>query len=790
MAGPSDRKDQRVPLAARVQIKTEGLEKFIQKFSGDISRGGMFIKTPTPLPIGKEIHLSVVVPGGTHLIEAKAKVTWVRTTTNERGEPPGMGIQFTSLGDGSEAVLEAILSGKGDLPPPPPVPAAPVKPTASVPPMGGSPKAATAKPATPAPAPAAAKPSTPAPAAPPKPTAPERTPSSPAPKVVVTPPPPPATAPTPASAKSDAADINNILGDIEEMLSDAPPPPAAAARPIAESSFATPGVEAKGPLPPAVPPMPAPAAESKPAPTAGATPGPAAPIAPAQEIVLGIDLGTTFSCAAFVQNGEVQVVPVDSGARTIPSVVTITSNDQVVGRAAYDRIATHPKNTIYGSKRLLGRKFISRAVQDARKYFDYEIVSDENGNAAVRIEGEIYPLVMVTSKILEEIRLSAGRHFGRDVSQAVICVPAYYNDNQRNAVIEAGRNAGFEVRRIVNEPVAAALAYGCDKGLTERILVYDLGGGTFDVSVMELNANVFDVVAAGGDPYLGGVDFDNRIVDFLVKTFKAQTGVDVSSDKVAILRLRAAAEAAKRDLSEKQETQLQLPYLSRNAQGQALNLQLKLTRADLEKLVADLVERTVTVCGEVLEAAGMDRSAINEVLLVGGQTRMPMIQSALTTFFNRAPRKGVHPDEAVAIGAALLAGSIDNIDSVVLLDVVSMSIGVGLPGGVYQPVLLRNSKLPATASTVLSTTKDGQSSMTVDLFQGDYTELSRNDYLGTIELEGFPELPAGQIRFQIVFRMDAQGFLVVTATELSSGITQQVTFRTRESPEALAAATA
>ena len=306
---------------------------------------------------------------------------------------------------------------------------------------------------------------------------------------------------------------------------------------------------------------------------------------------------------------------------------------------------------------------------------------------------------------------------------------------------------------------------------------------------MELNQNVFDVIAAGGDPYLGGVDFDNALVDHLVGEFKKVSGVDVSQDKVAILRLRSAAERAKQDLSEQAEVRIQLPYLARTAEGGVASLDLPLKRADLEGIVKPLIDRTIAICGEVLQAAGLERAAIDAVLLVGGQTRMPLIQSNLTEYFGKAPRKGVHPDEAVALGAALLAGSLERVDSVVLLDVVSMSIGVGMPGGSYQPVLMRNSKLPASASTFVTTGRDGETSISIDIFQGDSVELSRNDYLGTIELEGFPPAPAGHFQFEISFRMDGQGFLVVIATERSSGITQQMALRTRESPEALAAVT-
>lgn len=813
MAGEENRKDERVPLAAKVQIKTAGLEKFIEKFSGNISRGGIFIKTPTPLPIGKEIAFSVVIPGGTQLLEAAGKVTWVRKVADPvSGEPAGMGIQFVTLGPGSEKVLEQVLAGgaeKGGAPP-----AAPAAPAAGTrgPEIDLSSLFDTDEKVVPPAAPAK-------PDAPPKPAAPVAPPPKPAGNV-------PAKPAAPAAGPSIG--LAGLMDDIEESLSegtapDAPAPatarpqsPAAAARaapataaPQAQSAILddieaafddAPFVNDDGMFehPEGLDPTPAiePATTRAPKPApAAAKPAPPEPSAeavrpgdlPASDVVLGIDLGTTYSCAAFLKEGVPEVLALDAGYRTTPSVVTLLPNEQIVGRAAYDRIATHPKNTIYGSKRLLGRKYISRAVQDAKKYFDYEIVSDENGHAAVKIDGEIFPLVMVTSRILEEIRTWARTHFKADVNQALICVPAYYNDTQRNAVIEAAQLAGFEVRRIVNEPVAAALAYGYEKGLNQRLLVYDLGGGTFDVSVMELNGNVFDVIAAGGDPYLGGVDFDNRLVDLMAAAFKHQTGVDIYQDKIAILRLRAAAETAKRDLSEKTEVRVQLPYLARTGEAVA-SLDMLLRRSDVEKWVQDLVERTVGICGEVLAAAGLERSQIDAVLLVGGQTRMPLIQNALTQFFGKPPRKGVHPDEAVAMGAALLAGSLDRVDSVVLLDVVSMSIGIGLPGGVFRRVLQRNSKLPASGATTVATTKDAQTQVTIDIFQGDFQELSRNDYLGTIELDGFPARPAGEASFDIVFRMDAQGFLMVSATDRLTGMTQQVTLRTRDTPEALASA--
>lgn len=485
-------------------------------------------------------------------------------------------------------------------------------------------------------------------------------------------------------------------------------------------------------------------------------------------VVVGIDLGTTYTCAAVVRDHNVQVIHLDDGFRTMPSVVHIKSeNEVIVGRTALDQMVTDAKRTIYGSKRLLGRKFGSRPVRDASKYFDYEIVKGEGGDASIQIDGQVYTIPWIGSKILNEV-ITWVRHQLKDesIDQIVITVPAHYNTRQRQAVLHAARMAGLRPRQIVNEPTAAALAYGIDRGFEQRLLVYDLGGGTFDVAIMELQGNMFEVLATGGDPYLGGNDFDRRIVDWLLAAFKKRTKIDLTNDKVVKLRLRQAAEAAKRELSDENEATIYLPFVAKSG-NQPVNLEATITRETLNRLVMDLVDRTLEICERTLMSAQLQRGDIDEVLLVGGQTRMPLVEGKVAAFIGRRPRLGVHPDEAVAVGAAQLAANLDSRDHVDLNDLVGMPIGVALQGK-FRPVIRKNTALPADRHISIPTVIDNQRNMSVDVYQGDSGELQGNEYLGTVEVKRLPARPRGAVRVRIHFQVDNHGFLTIYTSHTGS----------------------
>jgi molecular chaperone DnaK len=528
------------------------------------------------------------------------------------------------------------------------------------------------------------------------------------------------------------------------------------------------------------------------APAAAEAPRPAAPAAPraqpAGAKVIGIDLGTTNSCAAFVRGGRVEMLSSRQGYRTLPSVVAYDAQGRLlVGQAAKAQMVVNPRNTVYGSKRLVGRPYASPTVQACRDRFHYEIVEGEGGTAAVRFAGRDFTLQQVSALVLREIRELASQALGGPVERAVITVPAYYNDHQRSAVREAGRLAGLSVERIVNEPTAAALAFGHGKGLDERVLVYDLGGGTFDASVLEIQGDVYEVVSTGGDTFLGGVDFDAQLVDHLVYRFMEQHGFTPPEDRVVWQRIRDAAEATKVALSERESAVAHVPYLCRSPQGASVELKVEVSRLELEELTGRLVDRTIEVCREVLAARSLSIADIQQVLLVGGQSRMPLVWRRIREAFGREPSKAVHPDEAVALGAALLADSASRIDSVVLIDVLAMGIGIGLPGGRLAPVLPRNTRLPARRSYEHATTRDGQTELELQVFQGDSARVTECEYLGTVWVPNLPPRPRGLVRVAVEFALGAEGILTVTARELGSGRVTEAHFATRDTPESLKA---
>ncbi|NOJ79241.1 TIGR02266 family protein [Myxococcus xanthus] len=504
-------------------------------------------------------------------------------------------------------------------------------------------------------------------------------------------------------------------------------------------------------------------------------------------VVIGIDLGTTNSCAAYVRNGKPGVLPSREGHNTVPSIIAVNTRGKlVVGHPAKGQMLTNPRQTVYGAKRLMGRPFASPVVEQLKDRFHYEIAASENGDAGVKLGEHVYTLQQISALILREVREVAQNQLGHSVSRAVVTVPAYYNDNQRQAVREAGKLAGLYIERILNEPTSAALAYGYGRKLNQRVLVYDLGGGTFDASVLELNDNVYEVISTGGDTFLGGIDFDSSLVTYLLDEFQKTTGRAFQGDRVALQRINDAAERAKCALSERSEVRVHVAFVTM-IDNKPCDLDVMLSRQKLVELTEGLVDRTLQVCEEVLRAKKVTPQDIDEVILVGGQSRFPLVHEKITKFFGKPPSKGVHPDEAVALGAALLAHSLGQLEGVVLIDVLPMAIGVGLPGGRFKAVMERNTSLPSTKSYTLATHRDGQTELELTVFQGDSDKAADNEYLGTLKLEGLPKLPRGAVQVNVTFEVSNESLLKVTAREASSGREVTSTFTTRDTPEAVKA---
>jgi molecular chaperone DnaK len=502
--------------------------------------------------------------------------------------------------------------------------------------------------------------------------------------------------------------------------------------------------------------------------------------------VVGIDLGTTNSCVAFAEGGRARVLASRQGYTTIPSVVAYDAHGRLlIGHPAKAQMVINPRNTVYGAKRLVGRPFSSPTVQACRDRFHYEIVEHPGGAAAVRFAGREFSLQQVSAFVLGELKTMASEALGEEIGRAVVTVPAYYNDHQRQAVREAGVLAGLQVERIVNEPTAAALAFGYGRGLEKRVLVYDLGGGTFDASVLDIQGEIYEVVSTGGDTFLGGLDFDAQIVDHLVYRFIDERGFAPPDDRVLWQRIRDAAEEIKVALSSRDAAVAHVPYLCKDRAGRDVELKVEVTRAELEGLTARLVDRTLEVCREVLSAQGLSKDDLGEVLLVGGQSRMPLVWRRIREELGREPNKSVHPDEAVAIGAALLADSAERIDSVVLIDVLAMTIGVGLPGGRMAPVLHRNAKLPAKKSYELATTRDGQTELELQVFQGDAAKVSECEYLGTVVVPDLPAKPRGSVKVSVEFALGVEGILAITSRNLTTGQVREAKLATVDTPASL-----
>ncbi|MBE4752508.1 TIGR02266 family protein [Corallococcus sp. ZKHCc1 1396] len=581
-------------------------------------------------------------------------------------------------------------------------------------------------------------------------------------------------------AQSDVPPVPNGVGPADHAV---PAPAAAPALPPAAPADPGSASSARGNGPGAAPAAPAPALEMVTAETLGLnTEEP-----PRTGPVIGIDLGTTNSCAAFVRGNKPGVLPSREGHNTVPSILAFNQRGKlVVGHPAKGQMLTNPRQTVYGAKRLVGRPYASPIVEQIKDRFHYEIAAGQAGEAAVRLGDRIYSLQQISALILREVREVAQNQLGQPISRAVITVPAYYNDNQRQAVREAGKLAGLYVERILNEPTAAALAYGYGRKLNQRVLVYDLGGGTFDASVLELHDTVYEVISTGGDTFLGGIDFDSAIVEYLLEEFRQQTGRAFQGDRVALQRINDAAERAKCALSERSEMRVHVAFVTM-IDNKPYDLDVTLTRQKLIALTEKLVDRTVQVCDEVLQAKGLKAQDIDEVILVGGQSRFPLVHEKITKFFGRPPSKGVHPDEAVALGAALLAHSLGQLEGVVLIDVLPMAIGVGLPGGRFKPVLERNVSLPASKVYTLSTHRDDQTELELSVFQGDAERAPDNEYLGTLRLAGLPKRPRGAVQVTVTFEVSNESLLKVVAREATTGREVVSTFTTRDTPEAVKA---
>ena len=497
--------------------------------------------------------------------------------------------------------------------------------------------------------------------------------------------------------------------------------------------------------------------------------------------IIGIDLGTTNSCAAIVEDGgNVKLIPYKGGEYTIPSIFAIDDKgNELIGYEAKRQWQLNPKNTIYGSKRLVGRTYQSDVVAEMKKVVAYSVRPGKKSEVLLDVGKKEFSLQEISAKILNKIRDVAANYLKTPIKRAVVTVPAYFNDRQRQTVKEAGKLIDLEVVRIINEPTAASLAYGAGKSVNKKVLVYDLGGGTFDVSIIAIRDRIFEVKATGGDVFLGGIDFDNAIIHHVLKDFASKAGIDLATDPVAMQRIKDLAERTKIDLSARDDVQFNIPFITMTSQGQPLNIEMKFTRKMLEQLTNHLVDRTLQMVARVLVDSGLSTKDIDEVLLVGGQTRMPVVQDRLTKFFGKTPSKGVHPDEAVAVGAALYAKSLEDNSSMrlQLLDVIPMAIGLERAGGAFHTVFPRNAPIPNAKQLVATTSRDNQTELAMRIFQGDHEQVAKNDLLGEFTFSGIRQAKAGAVQVEITFDVSVEGILTMRARDPATGREMNTTVR-------------
>jgi molecular chaperone DnaK len=783
----------RVSTGLRARLGCSTLDDLVERFAANVSRSGFFLHTREARPVGTEIAFELLLATGERAFHGRGIVRWVSSPGSNGGGAPGMGIQFTALDAPSRAVVERMVAlrekrglqaGPAALvsPPGPPLATPPPARWPMAPPVHEvlSPPILTPTPIlrlSPRPASSAA----PAEPSPPRGSAPDRGkrdqgfPAEPSQSR--------GSAPDrgkrdqgfpaePSQSRGSATDRDKRVQGFTPIHTPTPTPILSLQSPAQADLSAQHAVQrlAAGPLELDL-----------------GLPVEPQPVTRPSRAIIGIDLGTTNSCAAVVKDGKPYVIPSREGYNTVPSIVALNSRHRVVvGHLARAQLLSNPKDTVYGTKRLIGRPFDSKPVQQIREAFAYDIVEGSDGMAAVELARHRLSLEQVSALVLKEVKNVAQNHLGEEVNRAVITVPAYYNERQREAVRRAGALAGLHVERIVNEPTAAALAYAYGRRLRQRVLVYDLGGGTFDASVLELQDNVYEVISTAGDTFLGGVDFDNRIVARLLECYETATRRPFDGDRVALSRLVDAAERAKCALSERREFHIQLPFLAMK-DGEPVTLDVVLTRDEIVRLVEPLVERTLAVCREVLDAKGLSPADLDEVILVGGQSRMPLVHEQVQAFFGRAPSRAVHPDEAVAIGAALLAHSLDSAEGVVLIDVLPLSIAVAMPQGKVRTIFERNTPLPSRKQVGLATTEDGQTAFELSVVQGESPLAADCEYLGTVRLDGLPSGPRGMVKIAVGFELGAEGLLTVTARELQTNRVVRTTFAARALPARKAA---
>lgn len=822
----SQQREVRKHVGLLIRLQHASVDVFADSFATNISAGGMFIRTKEPHPVATPVRFEVQIAGGLPVLRGTAQVRWTRLPDDPAG-PSGMGLQFDALDAPSQALIQRMLAKKPASAPPPGSP--PAKKSRVTPPV--APVAAPPKPAAPPPPPLEdepldfgdgplAHPPTPedhvemdfeslpgaaptsAPAPPPPPgggfvefDAPEDAGPSlelafePAARAAKAGPPPvspaPKPLPPPAVTKAAAPPVRAV------PLTSAGVSPLTPRTPLARLQLqsvpesralrpgsAVPSSKAAPPTAPALPRAPPPPTlnvkSSGPGPETAGDPNRKTVFLPdpaplSQEgPVIGIDLGTTNSCVAIFQGGRPTVLRSKDGYNTIPSILSLTPQGKLLlGHRAKDQLMLNPNDTIYGAKRLLGRPYESATVREVRERFHYAIVADASGKAAVRLGGKVVTLEEVQGLVLKECKEMAEQHLGRKVGRAVVTVPAYYAEQQREAVRRAGALAGIKVERILNEPTAAALAYGLNRQLSRKVMVYDLGGGTFDATVLRVQNNVFEVLATGGDTFLGGTDFDNAIVDLLIERFQLAENITFSGDNVALSRVHDAAERAKIALSERQTVDVNVPMVMMDERGKGRSLSVTLSRKDLDNACGHLVERTLDVVRDVLLDAKLKPSELDDVILVGGQSRMPLAREKLQHFLGKSPHASVNADEAVALGAALLAGTLDKVSSVVLIDVLPVTIGVGLPGGKFQGLLQRNTSLPAKATLALANTEANQRELEVFLFQGEDPHIAANEYLGTAKIIGLPPGKKGAVKVNLTLRLDPECQLSLHAKDES-----------------------